>query len=95
MALPTGLLDATKSYLDITWTDAQTNLKLEGIIERGMNFLSKKAGVTLDYTIEGRAREMLMEYCRYARNGILNDYVNVYAPMLKDLIEENGGTYGI
>jgi len=95
MALPTELLDATKNYLDIAWLDAQTDLKLTGIIERGMIFLNKKSGAILDYTTEGRAREMLMEYCRYTRDGVLNEFMINYMPMIKDLIIENGGTYGI
>jgi hypothetical protein len=88
------LLNSVKNYLDITWEDQQTDLKIQGIIERGKNFLDKKTGTNLDYSVEGRPKELLLEYCRYARNGILNEFELAYLPMLKDLIEEYGGAYG-
>ena len=90
-----ALLDEVKNYLDITWTDTDSDLKLTGIIERGQNFLNKKTNSSLDYEIEGRAKELLFEYCRFARNGILNEFEIAYLPMLKDLIEDNGGSYGL
>lgn len=89
-----ALLDEVKNYLDITWTDTDSDLKLTGIIERGQNFLNKKTNSSLDYEIEGRAKELLLEYCRFSRNGILNEFEIAYLPMLKDLIEDNGGSYG-
>lgn len=89
-----ALLDDVKNYLDITWDDELTNTELSGIIERGKNFLNKKTGTTLDFETEGRAKELLFEYCRFARNGILNEFETAYLPMLVDLIVENGGSYG-
>jgi len=89
-----ALLEDVKNYLDITWTDTDSDLKLTGIIERGQNFLNKKTNSSLDYETEGRAKELLLEYCRFSRNGILNEFEIAYLPMLKDLIEDNGGSYG-
>ena len=89
-----ALIDDVKNYLDITWDDTDTNLKIEGIIQRGQNFLNKKTNSVLDYETENRAKELLLEYCRFVHNGILNEFEMEYLPMLKDLIEENGGSYG-
>lgn len=89
-----ALLDEVKNYLDITWTDTDSDLKLKGIIERGQNFLNKKTNSNLDHETESRAKELLLEYCRFARNGVLNEFEIAYLPMLKDLIEDNGGSYG-
>ncbi len=91
MALPDGLLNDVKNYLDITWTDESTDKKVTGIIERGMNFLSRKSGKELDFIIEGLPKELLLEYCRYARNGILNEFLVNFIPFLEDL---RGGAYG-
>ena len=85
-----------KNYLDITWAmDDQEEAKINGIIDRAKSTLNIKTGVTLDYESEGRAKELLLEYCRFARDGKLNEFYGAYAPMIKDLIEEHGGTYGV
>lgn len=43
--LPEGLLDAVKSYLNITWQETATDTKITGYINRGMARLQKIAGV--------------------------------------------------
>lgn len=91
-----ALIDDVKSYLDITWTlDTAETAKINGIIARGELFLDKKTGATLSYDTDGREKELLLEYCRFARDGVLFQFMSSYSPMIKDLLEENGGTYGI
>lgn len=96
MALPEGLVDSVKNYpgIDITWVDIQVDTQLKGIIERGIKFLDRKAGTVLDYSVEDRPKEILMEYCKAVRNGLLNEFMINYAPFLNDLRIENGGSYG-
>jgi hypothetical protein len=60
MALPDGLLDAVRNYLDITWTDAEGDIKLTGIIARGMKYLDAVAGEELNYSAEDKPRELLL-----------------------------------
>jgi len=74
MELPEGLLDSVKNYLDITWLDTQTDLKLTGIIERGIKYINGIAGAEMDYTIEDKPKELLCDYCRYARSNALNEF---------------------
>lgn len=83
--LPEGLLDAVKSYLDITWDDAAGDLKLTGIISRGMKYIDSVAGVTLDYDVEDKPRELLMDYCRYVRSNALDEFQTNYLPELLTL----------
>ena len=84
--LPSELLEATKNYLDITWTgDIETDQKLTGIISRGMSRLDNLAGVPLDYSIEDLPRALLMDYCFYARANALSDFEVNYLPMLLSL----------
>ncbi len=79
MALPEGLLDTVKNYLDITWTlDEAGENKLSGIIERGMKYLNDAAGTELDYTVEDKPRELLLDYCRYVRSNALDEFQDNY-----------------
>jgi hypothetical protein len=72
--MPDGLLDAVRSYLDITWEDAAGDLKLTGIIERGMKYLNKVAGAELDYSVEDTPRQLLFDWVRYARSNALDEF---------------------
>jgi len=83
--LPNGLLDAVRNYLDITWTDADGDLKLIGIISRGIKYINSVAGTELDYTIEDKPRELLFDYCRYVRSNALDEFQTNYLPELLTL----------
>ena len=85
MALPDGLLAAVKNYLDITWDDPDGDTKLSGIIARGIRYLDKAAGAELDYTIEDKPRELLMDYCRYVRSNALDEFQQNYLHELLSL----------
>jgi len=85
MALPTGLLEAVRNYLDITWVDDAGDEKLSGIIERGMKYINKVAGAELDYLAEDKPRELLFDYCRYVRSNALDEFQNNYLPELLTL----------
>lgn len=85
MPLPEGLLAAVKNYLDITWDDPDGDTKLSGIIARGMRYLNKAAGAELDYTIEDKPRELLMDYCRYVRSNALDEFQRNYLHELLSL----------
>jgi hypothetical protein len=83
MALPDGLLDAVRNYLDITWADADGDKKLTGIIARGMKYLDTVAGEELNYSAEDKPRELLFDYCRYVRSDSLHEFqVNYLAELL-------------
>lgn len=78
MALPTGLLADVKNYLNITWTDDNGDKKLAGIIERGIKYIDRIAGSKEDYTAEDKPRELLLDYCRYARDDALDQFQTNY-----------------
>lgn len=81
-ALPAGLLDDVKNYLNITWDDAATDAKVSGLIAGGMVYLNLKYGVEADYTADGMPRTLLMEYVRYARDSALDVFENNYLSLL-------------
>ncbi|WP_394923263.1 hypothetical protein [uncultured Robinsoniella sp.] len=69
-----GLLSDVRNYLDITYDDPETDQKLTGIIERGKVYLDNIAGVQQDYEKETASRQLLFDYCRYARNNALESF---------------------
>ena len=85
MALPEGLLDAVRNYLDITWEDSAGDEKLSGIIARGIKYIDGVAGIAQNYTIEDKPRELLLDYCRYVRSNALDEFQTNYLPELLHL----------
>ena len=79
------LLVAVKNYLDITWHDPAGDNKLFGIIARGIKYIDGVAGAEMDYTVEDKPRELLFDYCRYARSNALNEFQTNYLPELLTL----------
>lgn len=89
-----ALLDEVKNYLDITWEDSQTDLKLVGIIERGKKYLNRVAGNELDFDADDKPKELLFDYCRYVRSNALEMFQQNYLHELLSLqIESEVAAY--
>lgn len=73
-----SLLDDAKNYLDRTWGDDDFDKKLEGILQRGQNYLNIAAGTLLDYGKQGAPRALLFDYARYALNNALDEFEKNY-----------------
>ena len=80
-----ALLDEVKNYLDITWDDNETDLKLNGMIERGKKYLNRVAGKELDFEVEDKPKELLFDYCRYVRSNALEMFQQNYLHELLSL----------
>lgn len=83
--LPEGLLEDVKTYLDITWVDPETDIKVTGIIERGIKYIDKIAGSAMNYSIEDKPKELLLDYCRYVRSNALEMFQQNYLHELLSL----------
>ena len=83
--IPAGLLEAVRNYLDFTWVDVAGDTKLTGIIERGMKYIDSLSGAAMDYSIEDKPRELLLDYCRYARSNALSEFQTNYLHELLSL----------
>lgn len=83
--LPDGLLTDIRGYLDITWEDKATDDKLTGIAERGIKYINRVAGTDLDYTVNDKPKELLLDYCRYARSNALEMFQQNYLHELLSL----------
>lgn len=89
-----ALLKAVRNYLDITYEDAETDQKLTGIIERGKAYLDDIAGTKQDYEQERAARALLLDYCRYARNNVLELFsINFQAELIALRMGVQAGEY--
>lgn len=62
------LLEQLKRYLNISYEDQDTDGALEDILENGKVIINDYAGTELDYEQPGQARQLLFDYCRYARS---------------------------
>lgn len=83
--VPEALLADAKNYLDITWQDPDGDVKLYGILLRGIGYLNHAAGVELDYGDGTAARALLFDYTRYVRAGTLQDFGKDFASELLGL----------
>lgn len=62
-------LDTVKNYLDITWSDPDTNKKVQDILSRAESTLNSYAGETVDFTDETTAEaQLLLDCCLYIWN---------------------------
>ena len=77
-----ALLAAVKTYLQITWTDAETDNRLTELIQAGKFYIDGKLGEAGDYTVPGYPRTLLFEYVRYARDGAADVFENNYRAMI-------------
>ena len=72
------LLDEVKNYLDITWElSAGEKEKLSGIVGRGKAYIEGKIG-KCDFESDTQEKELLMNYCMYARAGQTDEFVVNY-----------------
>lgn len=85
MEISEELLSDVKNYLDITWEDEATNKKISGIIMRGMKYLDRVTGIELNYDVEDKPKELLLDYCRYVRSGALEEFQNNFLSELLSL----------
>ena len=77
-----ALLAAVKTYLQITWTDTETDARLTELINAGMDYLDRKLWETGDYTVPGYPRTLLFEFVRYGRDSALDVFENNYRAMI-------------
>ena len=73
-----ALLDDIRNALSITWEDADTDKQIKGIIARGIARLNDIAGIEVDYIQEDSGKELLINYCFYARNNALDQFFTNY-----------------
>lgn len=71
-----------RNYLDITYTDQDTDTKLTGICSRAEAYLNKAAGCTIEFSknMEDKSvLQLLFDCIRYIWSGALDDFAKNYA----------------
>ena len=80
------LLADIKKYLHITWVDEVTDKNLTDAINSSMARLREIAGVsTVDFMVEGLARDLLKDRCRYINSQALEMFEKNFAQELMSL----------
>jgi len=80
------LLIDVRNYLHITWIDANTDKNLIDAINSSKKRLQEIAGVTsIDFAIEGLARDLLKDRCRYINSQALEMFEKNFASELMAL----------
>lgn len=77
-----ALLAAIKTYLQITWEDANTDARISELILAGAAYLDNKLCGDGNYAEPGIERTLLFEYVRYARDGATDVFENNYRSMI-------------
>lgn len=77
-----ALLAAIKTYLQITWEDANTDARITELIVSGAAYISSKMTGDVDYNTPCIERTLLFEYVRYARDGALDVFENNYRSLI-------------
>lgn len=72
-----NLLQDLKLKLNITWTEEETERRLERILEDAEITLNFKLGAKIDYS-KGMERNIFLNYCMYAWNNCLNEFDENY-----------------
>lgn len=90
--VPSALLADVETRLGITWTDPATDERVRGWIASGTEYVDRIAGERMDYTRDGAARTLMMEYVRYARDEALDVFENNYISMILALQNDMGVT---
>lgn len=83
------ILSEIKNYLDITWDDEDTDKEVYRIMKNGMARLDSLEGKEIDYTQEGAPKELLYEYCRYARNKMLEYFEKNFQSRILSMVMES------
>lgn len=80
-----SLLGEAKNRLGITWDDYNTEQDLIGLLQRGMSYLNKHIGATVNYAEETAAKELLFSYVIYVRSNAFSDFSVNYASEILSL----------
>lgn len=82
------MLEEVKNYLRVTWDDEDS--EIISLIERGKKYLSRQTGTSLNFGDDDLPKQLLLDYCRYARNNALEFYQQNFAADLLFLSLQEG-----
>lgn len=79
-------LTEVKNYLNITWTDTDTDSKVTSIIERAESIITDLAGITLAAdSMAGNDKQLFLDLCRYIYNDSYEDFKKNFADSILEM----------
>ena len=67
-----------KNYLNITWSDDDTDTKIQNILDRATAILNNYAATSIDYGVAVNHKQLLFDCCRYIYNDAYEDFRRNY-----------------
>lgn len=80
-----AIQEELRAYLQITWIDSTTVLRVQSLTEDGIAYIDRLMGEPGDYESPGHPRTLLKEYVRYARDEALDVFVANYIGLINEL----------
>ena len=77
-----NLLEQVRRKLNITWSDEDTDKRLEDIINSAIPTVIHKLGITdtsFDFSVQGAENALFLAYCLYEWNHSTNEFDTNYA----------------
>ncbi len=78
--------------LNITWSDTETNARIEEIIDSAIPDLIHRLGITsseFDFSKSGVENNLMLNYCLYEWNHSLNEFFDNYAESIAQIRAQN------
>lgn len=73
-----GQLADVKRYVNITWSDDDTDLRVMQIMVDAEAEMDHLLGAEIDYFAPGAERRLYLDYCLYAWNKSLDEFEEAY-----------------
>ena len=90
-----SLYQEIQNATDLLWADSTQEDKLKASVQRGMYRIKKWAGnPVLDFEINGAARQLLIDFCRYDMSGISDQFKTNFSGDITELrLETEAAAY--
>ena len=72
------MIKELKNYLNITWSDEDTDTKIQGILDRATAILNNYAATSIDFGVAVNHKQLLFDCCRYIYNDAYEDFKRNY-----------------
>lgn len=75
------LVEEVKRELKITWEDEDTNAEIAALVSDAIPAMAHKLGIKkedINFKEPGQEHRLFLDYCRYIRNGYLNEFDEAY-----------------
>ena len=80
-----GLLAQVKRKLNITWSDDDTDARVQDIIQSAIPYLLHRLGIAdpkFDFSAPGAENTLFLAYCLYEYNQSLHEFEDNYANLI-------------